>query len=159
MKRFAIVVVIAVLPCIGAAQTSAADSAAVLRLVQQRAEAMRSRNAELQRPNYAPGAVWINAFGVRRTGPDSIVAFLGGLYADTGFRESQVIHEAPPELIFVRPDVAIVHEFHAREGQRLANGNLIDRRTHTTFVVTKEGDRWLIRYQYIADERPRASPR
>jgi hypothetical protein len=113
----------------------------------------------LQRSNYAAGAVWINAFGVRRTGPDSIVAFLGGLYADTGFRESRLIHEEPPELIFVRPDVAIVHEFHAREGQRLANGTRIDRRTHTTFVITKEGGRWLIQYQYIADERPRASPR
>lgn len=58
----------------------------------------------------------------------------------------------------MRPDVAIVHEFHAREGQRLRNGNVIDRRTHATFVVTKEDGRWLIRYQHIADERPRASP-
>jgi uncharacterized protein (TIGR02246 family) len=160
MRLSAAIITIAmgVSPSSGVAQASGADSAAVLHLIQQRAEAMRSRSAELQRPSYASGAVWINAFGVRRTGPDSIVAFLGRLYADTGFRESRVIHEAPPELIFVRPDVAIVHEFHAREGQRLANGTVIDRRTHTTFVVTKEGGRWLIRYQYIGDERSRASP-
>ena len=70
-----------------------------------------------------------------------------------------MLREAPPELIFVRPDVAIVHEFHEREGQRLADGSVIDRRTHTTFVISKEGGRWLIRDQYIADERPRARPR
>ncbi len=161
MRLSAVIIAIAmgVLPSSGVAQASVADSAAVLHLIQQRAEAMRSRSAELQRPNYAPGAVWINAFGVRRTGRDSIVAFLGRLYADTGYRASRLIDEAPPELIFVRPDVAIVHEFHAREGQRMADGTVVDRRTHSTFVVTKEDGRWLIQYQHIADERPRPSPR
>ena len=44
-------------------------------------------------------------FGVRRSGPDSIIAFLARLYADTGFVESRLLRQAPPELIFVRPDV------------------------------------------------------
>ena len=144
-----------VLPCTGFAQGSAADSAAILRLMQQRAEAMLTRRADIQRPSYAMNAVWINAFGVRRTGPDSIVTFLARLYADTGFVESRLLRQAPPELIFVRPDVAIVHDFQEREGQRLADGSVIDRRTHTTFVLSKERGRWLIQYQYIADERPR----
>jgi hypothetical protein len=98
-------------PCTAFAQGSAADSAAILHLMQQRAEAMRSHRADLQRPSYGPNAVWINAFGVRRSGPDSIVAFLARLYADTGFVESRLLRESPPELIFVRPDVAIVHDF------------------------------------------------
>lgn len=160
MRLRAVLLVIAasVAPGTGAAQT-AADSAAVLRVMHQRSEAMRSRRADLQRPSYAPGAIWINAFGVRRSGPDSIVAFLARLYADTGFVESRLLREAPPELIFVRPDVAIVHDFQEREGQRLADGSVIDRRTHTTFVLSKESGRWLIQYQYIADERSRARPR
>ena len=120
---------------------------------------MRTLNAETQGANYAPSAIWINAFGGRRSGRDSIVAFLRGLYADSGYRESRVIREDPPEIIFVRPDVALVHEFHEREGQRLADGTVIARRTHTTFVISKERGRWLIQYQYIGDERPRAAPR
>jgi uncharacterized protein (TIGR02246 family) len=142
-----------------AAQTRAADSLAILRLEQQRADAMHTLSAERQAASFAPDAVWINAFGVRRVGRDSIVAFLRGLYADPGYRESRLLREAPPEILFVRPDVAIVHEFHEREGQRLADGSVIARRTHTTFVVSKEAGQWLIRYQQIADERPRTGGR
>ncbi len=141
------------------AQTRTADSVAILGIVQQRAEAMRTLSAEIQGANYASNAVWINAFGGRRAGRDSIVAFLRGLYADSGYRESRVIREDPPEVRFIRPDVAIVHEFHEREGQRLTDGTVIARRTHTTFVLSKEQGRWLIQYQYIGDERPRAAPR
>jgi len=137
----------------------AADSVAILRIVQQRADAMRKLSAEMEGANYALSAVWINAFGGRRVGRDSIVAFLRGLYDDPGYRESRVIHEDPPEVLFIRPDVAVVHEFHEREGQRLADGTVIARRTHTTLVVSKEQGRWLIQYQSIADERPRAVPR
>jgi len=141
------------------AQSHSADSAAILRIVQQRAEANRTRNAEMQRANYAPDAIWINAFGARQSGRDSIVAFLRGLYADPGYRESRVTRDDPPEIIFIRPDVAIVHDFHESEGQRLADGTVIARRTHTTFVISKERGRWLIHYQYIGDERPRTTPR
>ncbi|HSU97389.1 MAG TPA: SgcJ/EcaC family oxidoreductase [Gemmatimonadaceae bacterium] len=141
------------------AQSHSADSAAILRIVQQRAEANRTRNAEMQRANYAPDAIWINAFGARQSGRDSIVAFLRGLYADPGYRESRVTREDPPEVVFIRPDVAIVHEFLESEGQRLADGTVISRRTHTTLVISKERGRWLIQYQYIGDERPHAAPR
>lgn len=141
------------------AQARTADSLAILRLVQLRAEAMRTLRAELQGASYAPDAVWINAFGARRVGRDSIVAFLRGLYADPGFRESRLIREDPPEVLFVRPDVATVHEFQEREGQRLADGTVIARRIHTTFVMSKESGEWLIRYQQITDERPRAGAR
>jgi uncharacterized protein (TIGR02246 family) len=141
------------------AQGRAADSAAILRIVSERSAAMRAFSADSQAANYARNAIWINAFGVRRTGRDSIATFLRGLYADSGYRESRLIREDPPELLFIRPDVAVVHEFHEREGQRLADGTVIARRTHTTFVVSKERGRWLIQYQHIGDERPRAASR
>jgi len=141
------------------AQGHAADSVAILRIVHERAESMGKLNAELQGANYATNAVWINAFGGRQVGRDSIIAFLRGLYADPGYRESRVVRAEPPEVLFIRPDVAVVHEFHEREGQRLADGTVIARRTHTTLVVSKEQGRWLIQYQSIADERPRAVPR
>lgn len=135
------------------AQTRAADSVAIVKLVKQHVEAMRALRADLQQTIYSRDAVWINAFGRRIIGRDSIVAFLGGLYADPGYSGSRIVREIPPEVFFVRPDVATVHEFHEREGQRLADGSVIARRTHTTFVVSKEAGRWFIRHQHIADER------
>ena len=140
-------------------QTRAADSASIVRLVHQHVESMRALRADLQGAIYAPDAVWINAFGRRIVGRDSLVVFLGALYAEPGYAGSRIVRETPPEILFVRPDVATVHEFHEREDQRLADGSVIARRTHTTFVVSKEAGRWLIRYQHISDERARAVQR
>lgn len=141
------------------AQTRAADSVAIVKLVQQHVEAMRALRADQQRAIYTRDAVWINAFGRRIIGRDSIVAFLSRLYADPGYSASRIVREISPEVFFVRDDVATVHEFHEREGQRLADGSVIARRTHTTFVVSKEAGSWLIRHQHIADERQPAGPR
>jgi hypothetical protein len=89
-------------------------------------------------------------------GPDSIEAFLGRLYADSGYAASRMVREAVPEVRFIRSDVAAVHEYHEREGQHLADGTVIPiRRVHTTFVLSKENGRWLVRYQFIGDERER----
>jgi uncharacterized protein (TIGR02246 family) len=138
------------------AQNRAADSVAVLRVIDLHEQAMRNFQADEQAAIYSPDAVWINAFGRRRAGRDSIVAFLRPLYADSGYRASRLLPGAPPEVIFVRPDVAVVHEFHERDGQRMADGSIIARRVHTSFVLSKESGRWLIKYQHIADERPRS---
>jgi hypothetical protein len=46
------------------------------------------------------------------------------LITDAG---SRIVRETPPEPVCVRPDVATVHEFHEREGQRLADGSVIAR--------------------------------
>lgn len=142
-----------------AAQSRATDSTAIVQLVRHHVDAMRQRQAELQRAIYAHDAVWNNAFGRRRTGVDSIVAFLNDLYADPGYEESRLVNETLPDVFFVRPDVAVVHEYHEREGQRLADGRVLNRRVHTTFVVSREAGRWLVRYQQISDERDRAPAR
>lgn len=140
-------------------QARASDSLAIVQLVHQHVESMRALQAAPQRDIYAHDAVWINAFGRRIVGRDSIVAFLRNLYADPGYAGSRIVRETHPEVHFVRPDVATVHEFHEREGQRMPDGSVIARRTHTTFVVSKETGRWLIRYQHISDERARANQR
>lgn len=139
-------------------QSRAADSLLVLQVIERRTEAMRTHDAHTERTIYAPDAVWINAFGRRRVGPDSIEAFLGRLYADSGYAASRLVRQEVPEVWFIRPDVAVVHEYHEREGQRLTDGSVIPiRRVHTTFVLSKESGRWLVRYQYIGDERERPS--
>jgi uncharacterized protein (TIGR02246 family) len=141
-----------------AGQGRAVDSIAVLRIIERRTEAMRAHDAHAERSVYAPDAVWINAFGRRRVGPDSIGAFLGRLYADPGYAGSRLVREQAPEIWFIRPDVAVVHEYHEREAQRLADGSVIAiRRVHTTFVLSRENGGWLVRYQFIGDEREAAS--
>lgn len=143
-----------------AGQSRAADSIAVLHVIEHRTEAMRAHDAHAERSVYAPNAVWINAFGRRRVGPDSIEAFLSRLYADPGYAASRMVCEAAPEVWFIRPDVAVVHEYHEREAQRLADGSVIPiRRVHTTFVLSKENGGWLVRYQFIGDEREQATTR
>ena len=143
-----------------AGQSRAADSIAVLRVIGHRTEAMRTLDAHAERSVYAPNAVWINAFGRRRVGPDSIEAFLSRLYADPGYTASRMVREAAPEVWFIRPDVAVVHEYHEREAQRLADGRVIPvRRVHTTFVLSRENGTWLVRYQFIGDEREPATTR
>ena len=139
------------------AQARETDSLAILGVMEQHEEAMRAFQADQQARLYAADAVWINAFGTRRAGRDSILSFLRALNADSGYRASQVRRAAPPEVIFVRPDVAIVREFHQRDGQRLADGSLVDRRIHTSYVLSKESGHWLIKYEHIADVRPRSS--
>lgn len=137
-----------------AGQSRAADRIAVMRVIERRTEAMRAHDAHAERSVYAPNAVWINAFGRRRVGPDSIEAFLSRLYSDSGYAASRMVREEVPEVWFIRPDVAVVHEYHEREAQRLADGSVIPiRRVHTTFVLSREKGAWLVRYQFIGDER------
>jgi ketosteroid isomerase-like protein len=104
----------------------------VLHVIEHRAEAQRTHDAHAERTIYAPDAVWINAFGRRQVGPDSIEAFLGRLYADSGYAVSRLERQEMPQVRFIRPDVAVVHEYHEREGQRLADGSIIPiRRVYT----------------------------
>jgi uncharacterized protein (TIGR02246 family) len=143
-----------------AGQSRAADSIAVPHVIKHRTEAMRAHDARAERSVYAPNAVRINAFGRRRVGPDSIEAFLSRLYGDPGCAASRMVREKTPEVWFIRPDVAVLHEYHEREAQRLADGSVIPiRRVHTTFVLSKENRGWLVRYQFIGDEREQATTR
>jgi uncharacterized protein (TIGR02246 family) len=137
------------------AQDRGADSVSIVQLLNQRAAALRARQVEPQVTLYASNALWINAFGIRRDGRESVIAFLRRLYAYPGYRDAKVTHETPAEVVFLRPDVAVANEYRDTEGQRLPNGTVINRRTRTTFVLTKEKGKWLIRQQYIADERSR----
>ena len=132
------------------------DTIAVLEVINRRSEAMSRRDANLHRQNYAPDAQWLNAFGIMRKSRDSIVKFLAGLYADPGFQEVKSTRQDPPELTFIRSDVALVHQYMELEGQWINDVALPKRKIHTSFVLTKEEGKWLIRYQVIMDEK---SPR
>lgn len=132
---------------------TAYDTAGVLAVMARRSKAMQERNAEIHRLNYAPDAQWLNAFGVRRTGIDSIITFLQGLYNDPGFKESVMIREDKPEITFIRPDVAVAHQYEELEGQTIRGTLMKKRKIHITLVISKENGKWLIRNQVIMDEK------
>jgi uncharacterized protein (TIGR02246 family) len=142
-----------------ARKSADSDEAAVRAAVMQRVQGQRARDAVLSASVFADDAVWINAFGVRRVGRAAIEKFLADLYADPGYAQAQLVD--PPqieEIMFVRPDVAVVRTFHRTQGQRLSNGTVIaERRTHNTMTVTRERAGWKVRYEIVTDERT-ASP-
>jgi uncharacterized protein (TIGR02246 family) len=138
-----------------ATNAAATDEAGVRAAVMQRIQGQRTRDAALSASVFAEDAVWINAFGVRRVGRAAIEKFLAGLYADPGYVQAQLVD--PPqinEVMFVRPDVAVVRTFTRIQGQRLSSGTVIaERRTHNTMTLTRERDGWKVRYEIVTDER------
>ncbi len=131
------------------------DEAGVRAAVNKRIDGRLQFNAALSAEPFADDAVWINAFGRRLVGRTAIQAFLGQLYTDTGYTQSE--RPKPPEIaeiVFVRPDVAVARVFSVSRGQRLPDGSVIaERRSHSTMTLTKEHDGWKVRYEIVTDER------
>jgi uncharacterized protein (TIGR02246 family) len=134
---------------------AAFDEAGVRAAVAQRTEGRRKLDAHLSAEAFAVDAVWINAFGRRTTGRAAIEKFLSDLYADPGYAQREVF--VPPQIediLFVRPDVAVVRTFTRNAGQRLPNGTVLaERRTHNTMTLTRESAGWKVRYEVVTDER------
>ena len=108
--------------------------------------------------DYTGDAEWINAFGrVRRGGP-AIAAhlqegFRRGLWAAAAWTSS------PPEIRFVRPDVAVQHDLRVTRGQRTPTGGAYpERRTHHQRVLSKDGGRWRVVAHLTSDENARDWP-
>ncbi|HTF31092.1 MAG TPA: DUF3828 domain-containing protein, partial [Flavitalea sp.] len=78
---------------------------------------------------------------------------LQGLYDDPGYKESVKIREDKPEITFIRPDVAVAHQYEELEAQRIRGVLLNTRKIHITLVISKENGKWLIRNQVIMDEK------
>jgi uncharacterized protein (TIGR02246 family) len=105
--------------------------------------------------DYAADAEWINAFGVARRGGPAIAAFLQELIGQ-GRWATATFTAAPPEIRFLRPYVAVAHDFVVIRGQRTPGGAAYpERRTHQQRVLTKDGGRWRVRAHLISDENAR----
>jgi uncharacterized protein (TIGR02246 family) len=105
---------------------------------------------------FAVDADWTNAFGVRLHGREEIARFFDKLHQDPNFMAGKTVsgsHEM--DVRFVRPDAAVVHNFHDREGQiDSATGKAMrTRKIHTQYVLSKEQGKWLIQSELIMDER------
>ena len=131
------------------------DVRAITAIVERWSRAFPAGDAGLLADDYADDAEWINAFGVPRRGGAAIAAFLQegfgrGIWAAATFTAS------PPEIRFLRPDVAVEHDLQGIRGQRTPGGaEHPERRTHHQRVLTKDGGRWRVRAHLISDENAR----
>lgn len=115
----------------------------------------RKAEAEEERSMLSEDARWLNAFGRVMVGRDAIMAWEAHLQASPGYAASHVSRQDDPEIRFLRPDVAIIHEYHEREGQIIDGVVTPTRRVNTTYVLTLEEGAWLVRDKVTMDERQR----
>ncbi len=117
---------------------------------------LRVDNDSLNLIVWAEDARWLQAFGRVFHGRDTIINFTKYLHNLPGYSISKVGRQDEPEVIFIRPDVAILHEYHEREGQIINNVVTPTRRINTTYVMSKENGNWQIRDKVTMDERERS---
>jgi uncharacterized protein (TIGR02246 family) len=128
------------------------DVRAITALVERWAGAFRAGDAGPLADDYADDAEWINAFGIARRGGPAIAAFLQELIGRATWAAATFTWSTP-EVRFLRPDVAVAHDFVVIRGQRTPGGaEYPERRTHGQRVLTKDGGRWRVRAHLISDE-------
>ena len=130
------------------------DTADVLKTYHQ---SLNVDNDSINKLVWAQDARWLQAFGRVFKGRDTIISFTRHLNRSPGYAVSKVSRQDDTEVTFIRQDVAIVHEYHEREGQ-VINGQVTPtRRINTTYVLSKENGIWKIRDKVTMDERERTN--
>ena len=110
-------------------------------------------NLDKIQTTWAEDGRWLNAFGRVFVGRDTVISWLKNLYSMPGYAASRITKRNDPQIAFIRPDVAILHEYHEREGQ-IINGKITPtRKVNTTYILSKEKGTWLIRDKVTMDER------
>ena len=130
------------------------DTAAVLKTYHQ---SLSIENDSINKLVWAKDARWLQAFGRVFKGRDTIISFTKYLNRSAGYTVSKVSRQDDAEITFIRPDVAVLHEYHEREGQ-IINGLVTPtRKINTTYVLSKENGVWKIRDKVTMDERERTN--
>jgi uncharacterized protein (TIGR02246 family) len=133
------------------------DVRAITAIVERWTQAFAAGDAGLFADDYAADADYLNAFGRACRGGPAIAAFLQPVF-DRGAFAAATWTAAPPEIRFVRPDVAVEHDLRVTRGQRTpARDEHPERRTHHQRVLAKDDGRWRVVAHLISDENaPRA---
>ena len=107
--------------------------------------------------HYAADADWTNAFGQRLHSREEIARKFDALRHDPNFMAGRKGPKPPLQMDvrFVRPDVAVVHVITERSGQiDPTTGKVMPTdKVHTQYVLSKEGDKWVIQACLIMDEK------
>lgn len=136
VKAFAVRLVVLTLPAVVTPRAYAeeADREAVLKFYHR----LRKAEPEAERSMWSEDTRWLNAFGRVLVGRDAIMDWEAHLQAEAGYAASHVSRQDDPEIKFLCPDVAIIHEYHEREGQIIDGVVTPTRRINTSYVLTME---------------------
>ena len=128
------------------------DEAAVRAIADHWKQAWDKFDASILDGDFTADADWQNAFGIRQKGNAAIVAFVSQVVKRPQLRGRQTTWDAI-QVRFLRPDVALAFRDYRTLGHKTSDGReLPERRTHATWVLTKDDGRWRIASQVISDE-------
>lgn len=157
MKR--VVALIALAISASAQAGSGADEAAIRTIVAHWQQFWDRFDAAAVQGDFADDADWQNAFGVRMKGSANILRFLATVVKRPNVQGRHTTWDEP-EVRFLRPDVALAFRTYRTVGHKTVDGKeMPQRNTHATWVLTKDGGKWRIAGQVIADDNAAAAPK
>ena len=134
------------------------EQAAVRAIVLHWQQSWEKFDASVLQGDYADDADWLNAFGIRIKGGAKIVEFVSRVVKRPNVQGRQTTWDEPV-IRFVRPDVAVVYRDYRTVGHKTFDGKeMPQRNTHSTWILTKDGEKWHIASQVIADDNDAAVP-
>lgn len=137
---------------------TAEDEAAVRAIVNHWQQSWENFDASVLAGDYAEDADWQNAFGVRLKGGVKIVDFVSKVVKRPAVQGRHTTW-GEPTVRFVRPDVALAYRDYSTVGHKDLNGQeMPERKTHSTWILTKDGGKWRIASHVISDDNAAAVP-
>jgi uncharacterized protein (TIGR02246 family) len=134
------------------------DEAAIRAIVNHWQQSWENFDASILAGDYADDADWLNAFGVRIKGGAKIVDFVSKV-VKRPTAQGRHTTWSEPTVRFVRPDVALAYRDYSTVGHKDFSGKeMPERKTHSTWILTKDGGRWRIASHVISDDNDAASP-
>jgi uncharacterized protein (TIGR02246 family) len=120
------------------------EEAAVRRLIEERRLAWNAQDTQRYAALLAVDADIVSATGRSAQGREEVIK----LYLEQragAYRTASITSTVVKRIKFVRPDIAVADAEVELEGARGMDGNVVPpAKTLVFFIVTKEGDQWLI---------------
>lgn len=135
---------------------TAEDEAAIRTIINHWQQSWENFDASILAGDYAEDADWLNAFGIRLKGGAKIVDFVSKVVKRPTVQGRHTTW-GEPAVRFVRPDVALASRDYTTVGHKTLNGQeMPERKTHSTWILTKDGGKWRIASQVICDDNAAA---
>lgn len=132
------------------------DEAAIRAIVNHWQQTWENHDTSVLAGDYAEDADWLNAFGVRLKGGAKIVTFVSTVVKRATVQGRHTTW-GEPTVRFVLPDVALAYRDYSTVGHKTPNGQeMPERKTHSTWFMTKKGGKWRIDSHVICDDHAAA---
>lgn len=156
MARYLIILCM-LLGCTGSAQSqSDSDKAEILETFKTWNRGWAERDAELAVSDYSENTDWTNAFGDRFVGKAELLRGLKHIFSLDFVMAGTSAENEFTDIVFIRPDVAIVRSNLVRAGQRTSDGkSMPDRHISHLRVYEKNEGEWLIVSHLISQAHPK----